>query len=279
MQLFKRTILREAPARTPYTLTLHNASGRIQVRGEERLNAAVAATIEVLAFSSQEAESYFEQVEAAIAFGDGFLTIEGPDPGSHGIFHRPRLKMRYEIDVPRETRAEITVANGPVDVRQIVGPLEIKAANGPTRIEDIEQAVEVATINGPTRILRCGANVAIEVVNGPLTLAQVSGSAKLHATNGPLTLERIGSHVEAAVLNGPINYEGAIGGNFDLSAQNGGIVLRLPSDSRFELDAEAARGIVQSEFRVDEDHEGTTGEAHRVHLRTENGGIHLHRVS
>jgi DUF4097 and DUF4098 domain-containing protein YvlB len=238
----------------------------------------VDVAVEVNARSGEEAERYFDEVADGIAFANRASSIQSPERDGNPSIWQRRTKVHYRVQVPHETRVEITSEIGPVEVHKIAGPLQLRAVNCPTRVEDVDGKVAMTTVNGPLHVLRCGADVEVESVNGPLTLDQVAGSAKLHATNGPLTLKLIGSHIEADVLNGPIEYDGRVGGNFALSTRNGGIVLRLPVNSRFELDAEAERGGVHSEFRVDEARV-PDGEAHRIHLRTENGGIRLQRVS
>jgi hypothetical protein len=102
----------------------------------------------------------------------------------------------------------------------------------------------------------------------------VAGPARLDVANGPLDLEGLNGALNASVVNGPIHYEGAIGGNLQLTSRHGPIVLRLPAGSRFELDAEAEHGEVRSDFDVSEGRGGPEG-SHRLVLRSQWGDIRL----
>jgi hypothetical protein len=92
--------------------------------------------------------------------------------------------------------------------------------------------------------------------------------------NGPASLRDVRAGIEASSTNGPISYEGAVRGNFDIRSTRGGIVLELPSDSRFELDAEAERCEVYSDFDVrDSAPQAFDETVPKVVLRSERGKI------
>ena len=273
MASFKRKLTREAPVATPLELNLRCAHGRVQVTGDAQSTASVYAEIEVRAGSNEEADREVERVAAGITFGEASLSIASPE--SDGAwFWGPRLRVHYFVRVPQQTRAEIDVANGPLEVRKIAGPLELRSANGPVLIEDLDAPVDINTANGPLRLTRCRSRVDIRLTNGPLSVAHAAGPAELRVTNGPINLEQIDAGVEARVLNGPIDYRGGIGGDFDLECTNGGIHLRVPQHGRFEIDAEAFLGQVRSELPVREA-AGAGGPAPKVRLRTRFGEIRI----
>jgi DUF4097 and DUF4098 domain-containing protein YvlB len=274
MAFYRRTISRELAVQTPFALDVAGANGPVKVSGGKDLIASVQASIEVVSGSEAEADAVMEQVAEGIVLDATSLSIHFVP--SHQRDDE-RVKISYVIAVPRATRATVAVANGPVEVGGIDGPLEVQTANGPTRIADVAQAVTLHTINGGLQLERCGARIEVSAVNGPLTLRDAAGPLRIETTNGPIHLERIGGGIEGHALNGPLTYEGELAGNLDLSARNGPIRLRLPADSRFDLDAESVRGAVHSEFSVTEQ-AAPPADAFRVRLRTENGAIHLEKL-
>jgi DUF4097 and DUF4098 domain-containing protein YvlB len=273
--LYKRSLSRELQVRIPFVLDVISANGPLRVTAGASDRASVQATAEIAAGSEADADEIMERIASGIVLSEGSLDIH--DRGTHAWRDDGRVEVAYVIEVPVATRARIELANGPVEVRGIDGPLDVQHANGPMRIAGVSQAVAVHTINGGLQAERCGAAVEVAAINGPLTLRDVTGRVEIDTTNGPIELERISGGIQAHALNGPISYEGDLGGDLDLSAHNGGISLRLPAASRFDLDAASARGVVDSEFSVS-GREAAPTDVYHVKLRTENGPIRLQKL-
>jgi len=266
------TITREATVQTPLRLELRTSHGRVRVRGVEGTAATVRAEIDVRGFYRDDDRRIEEVVTAGIVFEAGRLRVESPAS-------REAIQVHYELRVPFATLAELNVVSGPVEVRGIEGPVEVRLANGPLTIEDAGGAITVDMANGPLQVERCRGAVEAKVANGPIHLEDVAGPLALRVSNGPIDITDAGSSIEASAVNGPITYEGAVHGNFDMTSSRGGIVLELPPDSRFELDAEAERGEVYCDFDV-KGAAGPSGTAlPRVVLRTERGEILVRQAS
>jgi DUF4097 and DUF4098 domain-containing protein YvlB len=146
-------------------------------------------------------------------------------------------------------------------------------------VEDVAGAIEVELTNGPMHVRHCRGAVKATVSNGPMQVERVAGPLEANVANGPLNIEEVTAGIQAAATNGPIVYRGAVAGDLDLRSSRGGIVLELPKDSRFELDAEADRGGVYCEFDVREDGTPSAGRAPRIVLRTERGEIVLRQLA
>jgi DUF4097 and DUF4098 domain-containing protein YvlB len=155
----------------------------------------------------------------------------------------------------------VTLANGPLDIEQAAGAIKVQLANGPVHIQRCSGAIEARVSNGPVRVEKAAGTLVLRVHNGPIDLVDLTSS------------------IEAQVSNGPIRYRGAIGGDFDMRVRRGSIVLDLPDDARFELDAEAERGTVHCEFAVNDSAAPGAERAPRVLLRSERGEIRLRQAS
>jgi hypothetical protein len=269
-----RTVVREATVQTPLRLDLRTTNGAVKVRGIEGASARVRAEVELKGHHRDDGSPAEEAVRQGIVFEGDNLRIESPPAA------RDSMTVHYEINVPFATLALLTVTNGPVEVRGIDGPIEVTLTNGPISIEDVGGAIDLQLTNGPAHIERCRDIVEAKVTNGPIHVEGVRGPVDVTVHNGPLSLEDVGEGITASATNGPIVYRGAVGGNFDLSSTRGGIVLELPSDSRFELDAEVERGEVLSEFDVNESAVPPFNEpAPRVRLRAGRGKIVVHQTA
>jgi DUF4097 and DUF4098 domain-containing protein YvlB len=271
MARFNLERTREFEVATPLQLKTHISDGRVRIQGRDSTTAAIAVRLQVRAESREEAERQADRVAAGIVCTGDALTIESADAG---FWRRGNVRVEYDVLVPRQTRAELQQANGPLHVNDLAGPLEVRLDNGPTSIEGIADAASIHIVNGPTDVKDCGSSVDINVVNGPLRVRNAKGPVSLDLTNGPIYVEDVDLGFRASVLNGILTYRGPVGGDFDLTANNGSLVLHLPAGSRFELDAEAERGGVESDFRVDEGAPAPDG-AHRLRLRAVQGNIRL----
>lgn len=275
MPVFRRTVTREAQVTTPLLLRVDCSLGRVRVTGADQTKATVRAELEVHAESQEEADREVERVERGITFQESTLTVESPRGEGEWFFWWRRLKVEYEIQVPTQTRAEVRVVNGPLEVYRIAGPLRSRTTNGPVRVEDVNDSVEAEATNGPLSLHKCHAKVDVRLVNGPLRLDESTGPARLQVTNGSCFLERIASGVEARVLNGPIDYRGGIGGDFDLECTAGIIRLHVPKRGRFEIDAQSHFGNVSSDLPVRESAVEGNGPVPKVRLRTRFGAIRI----
>jgi hypothetical protein len=262
------SITREAAVQTPLRLEMRTHNGRVEITGVPGETATVRARIEI--DSRYEADGLAERVAAGIAFAGATLSIDSPELNR-------RCRVYYEVSVPLATQAQVIVANGPVGVRGIEGPVKVTVANGPLDVERVGGLVEVQLANGPVMIRECKGQVEAQIANGPLHVDRTAGPLDLRVSNGPVRLEEVGAGIEASVTNGHIAYRGTIGGDFDLRSHRGEIVLELPRDSRFELDAEAERGEVYSDFVVNQgvSSASTSAPVPRLFLRSDRGRIRL----
>jgi hypothetical protein len=261
------TVTREARVQTPLKLEVNTSSGGIVIRGVPGDMATVRALVE-RGFHRDDGSRIGESIAAGILFDADRLSIESPAD--------EEVTVHYEVSVPFSTRATVRVRNGPMEVRGMEGPLQVSLNNGPLRVEDVAGPVEVELRNGPAHLRNCRDAVRAAVRNGPLHIDGVAGPLNVSVHNGPITVENAQAGFEADAVNGPITYRGAVGGDFNLHATRGGIVLELPRDARFELDAEAERGEVSCDFDVADTAAAPSGApAPRVFLRTERGEIRI----
>jgi DUF4097 and DUF4098 domain-containing protein YvlB len=121
----------------------------------------------------------------------------------------------------------------------------------------------------------------------------LTGDVRARATNGGIKGDGIVStNVDAAVTNGGVEIELANApstGSIELESVNGGVALRLPSDSKADVTARCVNGGIsvddglglqrvgeQTRRRV----EGKlNGGGARVNLETTNGGVRLGRAT
>jgi hypothetical protein len=129
----------------------------------------------------------------------------------------------------------------------------------------------------------------VETVNGAITLGNVHGRVTAKTVNGRLEARGLRHEVELSTVNGDILAEfDTVADRQDIaiSADNGRIELRLPSDVGADIAASSLNGAIANDFGlaagaekwVGRELEGTVGNgAARIRLKTLNGAIEIRK--
>ncbi len=224
------------------------ANGKITLEGSDRDEVTVRAWKEVRGRRAAAAE-FAEKVGIyAEQVGDELRIFTDHPPPPKGV----NLSVRYAIETPREVDVNLRTVNSKIEVGGISG------------------AIDATTVNG---------TIELEGETGPIRARTTNGSIK--AEIGLLTEE-----AEFSTTNGSIKVQVAnsLGSVSGLST-NGSINLTLPADFAGQLDAEARRGRVHSDFpvpvlgKIKNQLKGEIGEggAAVIKLRSTNGSIRLKR--
>ena len=224
------------------------ANGRITLEGSDRDAVTVHARKEVRGRKGIAAE-FAEQVEVrAEQIGDELRVFTDHPPLPKGV----SLAVRYAIKVPRE-----------VDVN-------LRTVNSKIKVSGTRGSIDATTVNG---------QIALDGDTGPI---------RARATNGTIKAEMntLMDDAEFSTTNGTIDVAvHRCDGSVAALTTHGTITLTLPADFAGQLDAEARRGRVHSDFPVPvvgkiknqlKGEVGGGGEA-IIKLRTVNGSIRLKR--
>ena len=224
------------------------ANGRITLEGSDRDGVTVRAWKEIRAKRTVTAE-FAEQVQIyAEQIGDELRIFTDHPPPPQGV----NLSVRYEIETPREVDVNLRTVNSKIEVSGISGAINATTVNG---------AIELEGETGPIRARTTNSSIKAEI--GLLT-----EEAEFSTTNGSIAVK-----VDYCI------------GSVAASSTNGSIGLMLPADFAGQLDAEARRGRVHSEFplpvvgKIKSQLKGEVGGGGEavVKLRSTNGSIRLKR--
>ena len=224
------------------------ANGRITLEGSDRDRVVVRAWKEVRG-KRAVAEEFVQQVEIyAEQIGDELRIFTQHPPPPKGV----NLAVRYAIETPRE-----------VDVN-------LRTVNGKIKISGISGAIDATTVNDV---------IKLEGGTGPIRARTTNGSIRAE-------IDMFGNDAEFSTTNGSVGVEVHRGvAPVTVLTTNGSINLTLPTDFAGQLDAEARRGRVHSDFpipvvgKVRNQLKGEIGEGGEavVKLRSSNGSIRLKR--
>jgi DUF4097 and DUF4098 domain-containing protein YvlB len=224
------------------------ANGRITLEGSDRDGVTVRAWKEIRGKRAVTAE-FAEKVGIyAERVGDELRIFTDHPPPPKGV----NLSVRYAIETPREVDVNLRTVNSKIEVSGISGAIDATTVNG---------ALELEGETGPIRARTTNSSIKAEI--GLLT-----EGAEFSTTNGSIVVK-----VDYCV------------GSVAALTTNGSIGLILPADFAGQLDAEARRGRVHSDFpvlvigKIKSQLKGEVGGGGDavVKLRSTNGSIRLKR--
>ncbi len=195
-----------------------------------------------------------------------------------------------------ELRAERSASAGSDEAaKAFLGKIEMREEVGAdrVRVETIAPRVRIGghKVTFAIRVPK-GVHVDLRTMNGGVRLENVGGEVRASTTNGGVRGRvAAASLVEARTTNGGVELEltGALAsdGRVSLTSVNGGVVLKVPQDTRAQVRARCTNGRVsvgdglqvavegeQTRRRLDGTLNGGGG---RIELQTTNGGVSLGR--
>lgn len=226
-------------------VTLTTAGGAISVRGwdrnEVRAKASAAGTkIELRKAESVGATQPAMRLEILVSDKpeDGEAGDETCAADSDVLVNVPRGATVYlktqdgDIEVEEVAEAHIETGDGRVEARRIMKAIDASSAGGDIALEDASGRARLNTLGG------------IIDIKG-LRPLDASDFLKVKTVSGDILLDGIGpARVEANTISGALRLMGALarGGIYDFTTTTGDVLIVLPADSSFKLNARISEG-------------------------------------
>ncbi|HET9447361.1 MAG TPA: DUF4097 family beta strand repeat-containing protein [Steroidobacteraceae bacterium] len=226
------------------------------------------------------------------------------------------LDGKIEVQVPRDYNIDIRTSGGDIKVGQLTGDARGRTSGGDIQIADVKGPVEMQTsggdirieqVNGATRIGTSGGDIEIVGLNGDLdaktsggyihldnVVGQVmartsSGDVVARNVRGDSDLKTSGGDIRATIdgkiaahtSGGDVTAE-LVGANrgISVSSSGGDLTVRVPKDTKGELNASTSGGSVRTELPVTTTEMGErkligslNGGGNAIHARTSGGSI------
>jgi RNA polymerase sigma factor (sigma-70 family) len=127
--------------------------------------------------------------------------------------------------------------------------LELHSKNGSVRLTGGTGKVQARTSNGTIQADNSKGPLDLQTSNGAVAVTGATGRLELKTNNGAIRIQAEKAVASAKTSNGPVEFRGTLaGGKHALHTTNGSIVVNLPGDASFEVDAQTSRGKITSEF-------------------------------
>jgi hypothetical protein len=214
--------------------------------------------------SQQDAEDDLKNVEVTMAQDGDTIRVVAK-----------RTDQRVDIGNSGAS-AKLRVPNGAI--------LDLRSSNGPITTSGPVSDVKAGTSNGPIDTRGSLGQLDLNTSNGSITINGGSGLINAETSNGPIEMTADNAVVVSRTSNGPIRFTGSLAqGRSEMNTSNGNIVVTLPADAQFVVDADTSNAKISSDFAVtaqdfsDNRLRGTVGSDPGITLRlqTSNGPIQI----
>ena len=207
------------------------------------------------------------------------------------------VSIDYQIEVPRDTEIDASVASGGVTIDQLRGPVKCSAASGYVHVYRVDRETQLTAASGSIEVSGLGGILRVSTASGSVDIADVKGDIQATAVSGSIHIANPGGRVEASnvsgsinvtganndvrahVISGPIEVTGNPSGNrfWDLKTVSGSVDIRVPANSSFLLSADATSGDIRTNLPVMIEEQSK--HAIRAHVGNSTGRVEVHTVS
>jgi hypothetical protein len=228
------------------------ASGNVQVKGWDRAEVKVAATgvrqLELQGGAGGPSPS--QRVQVALSNAPR-LAAEEP------IVSDCRVVTDLDVSVPRGATVEVKTRAGDIQVSNIA-EARIDNTSGDISIDNVTRGVEAGTISGDVSITNSNGRMRLRSISGDVDATNIQSveagdDLSVHTTSGDINLENVNlARLSVATTSGQIGVSGRLArrGSYDLNTFSGDVVLDIPADSAFKLEARAPQGGITTDFAV-----------------------------
>jgi hypothetical protein len=256
----------------PVELDVSTGSGDIAVRSGSASVVHVHATIRAnngWFFGSSDAEAKIHQLEAnpPIVQEGNYIRI--------GHIEDPELRrgvsISYQIEAPRQAQLKAASGSGDVMADGFRGPVKASSGSGDVRISDIGDELSASTGSGDVRVASIHGDVHASTGSGGIQATAVTGGFYLQTGSGDIRLTEaaVGTgnsadsaggkvstgsgSIQVSGVNGPlrvrtgsgdITAQGRATGDWSLDTGSGTVVVRLPAQASFDIDAHTDSGRI-----------------------------------
>jgi len=221
--------------------------------------------------SKRRAEEIFDDLELDFDQDSEGVKVRAEFPGSKSWWgERRRIKLHFEVMVPKEFNLDINTAGGSIQVTDLIGrsdlntsggsitvgrvdgPVNAKTSGGSIKVQEARGHVFAHTSGGSITIGETAGSVDAKTSGGGITLDGVTGDTDAYTSGGSLNLKNLSGNVNASTSGGSIYAEltGKIDRDCTLKTSGGSVRVFLPSNIAADLDASTSGGRVETDFPI-----------------------------
>jgi len=245
--------------------------GSVEVTSWNRDQVKIVVTRKADVGSKREAKRIFEDLELKFDRDSRGVKLiaeySGPKRWWSG---RKRLKLHFDVKVPKEFDLDVNTAGGSIRVTDLIGKIDLHTSGGSISVGQIDGPVTAKTSGGSIKVREARGHVYAHTSGGSITIGETAGSVnaktsgggirldgvtgdtRAYTSGGTLNLKNLSGNVNCGTSGGSIYAEltGKIDRNCSLKTSGGSIRLYLPRNSSVNIDAHTSGGRVHIDFPI-----------------------------
>ena len=181
---------------------------------------------------------------------------------------RRNISISYDIWTPEASSVRARTGSGSLTIEGVEGPVDARTGSGSIRAARVEKTLDVAAGSGSIDVLEVRGNVkartgsgsiriddardglTVSTGSGTIDVANVSGAIYVDTGSGGIRARRVRGSFDAHASSGGITVDGEPTGDWRLRSSSGGITVRIPDESAFDLKCRTSSGSVHTDFPI-----------------------------
>ncbi len=221
--------------------------------------------------SKGRAEEIFEDLELSFDQDSEGIKVFAEYHGPKGWWGESRrLRLRFEVLVPKEFNLDINTSGGGIQVTNLIGRSDLNTSGGSITVGRVDGPINAKTSGGSIKVQEARGHVLAHTSGGSISIGETAGSVDAKTSGGGISLDGVTGDTDAFTSGGSLNLKnlngnvmaGTSGGSIyaeltgkidrdcTLKTSGGSIRVFLPHDSSIDLDAHTSGGHVETDFPI-----------------------------
>lgn len=249
-------------------LLMHIRSGDIRITQTD----SATATVHVTGERKPEEIS----IETGSSTGGTRLRVTQPKDASGWILRSGGIHV--DVEVPRETFAEIQTGSGDLTVEGTLEELAFQSGSGDARVGVVAGSARLRSASGDLEVGVIEGDASLTTASGDIEIGSIEGSLHGRSASGDVEIGHLAGEGQVTSASGDIAI-GAASADLTLRSVSGDIVVGVPGGRRVWFDLSSTSGDTISDLEPDEGMDDGASNAFSIRATTVSGDVRIRRAS
>ena len=171
-------------------LYLKSDMGSVEVDSWNRNEVKIIVIKKAKTYSKREAKKAYDDLELRFDQNRRGISVIAEYTGPKR-WSRRKLKVHFEILVPKKFDLDINTASGSISVENLVGNIDLHTSGGSITIGRIEGPVNARTSGGSIKVMQAEGDVNVHTSGGSISVGETSGSLDAETSGGSIKLDGV----------------------------------------------------------------------------------------
>jgi eukaryotic-like serine/threonine-protein kinase len=159
-------------------------------------------------------------------------------------------RIEFKICLPKTYNIKLSSASGNLSANDLNGKAQMRSSSGNLNLTQVQGLILAKTAGGNINLTACGSEADLDTLGGNILVRDCDGYVRAKTAGGNLLIENANDGIDAQTLGG--NIQAAISDkpkkDCKLTAQSGGIQVRLDKQLAINVAATAHSGLIVAPF-------------------------------